>query len=63
MKEAEKIDPKAQENQSRRIGLQDKLRQDVEVAKEDHDCLKRARAARFAATGEPSQAPSASEVK
>jgi hypothetical protein len=35
MKEAERIDPKAQENQSRRIGLQDKLREDVEVPKED----------------------------
>ena len=63
MKEQQKIDPKAQENQSRRIGLQDKLRQDVKVAKEDHDCLKRAKRARFAATGEPSQAPSASDAK
>lgn len=58
MKEAEKIDPKAQENQSRRIGLQGKLREDVKVAKEDPDCLERARAARFEATGEPSETPS-----
>jgi hypothetical protein len=58
MKEAERIDPKAQENQSRRIGLQDKLRDDVKVAKEDPDCLDRARSARFASTGEPKEAPS-----
>lgn len=58
MKEAERIDPKAQENQSRRIGLQDKLREDVKAPKEDPDCLERARAARFEATGEPKEAPS-----
>jgi len=62
MKET-KIDPKAQENQSRRIGLQDRLREDVKDAKQDNDCLNRARAARFAATGEPSQAPAASDAK
>jgi hypothetical protein len=63
MKQTEKIDPKAQENQSRRIGLQDKLREDVKPPKEDPDCLERARAARFEATGEPSVAPTTSDAK
>ncbi len=53
MKEAEKIDPKAQENQSRRIGLQDRLREDVKDAKHDQKALDAARQARVAATGEP----------
>ncbi len=53
MKEAGKIDPKAQENQSRRIGLQDRLREDVKDAKHDSKAQERARNARFASTGEP----------
>jgi len=63
MKEAEKIDPKAQENQSRRIGLQDRLREDVKDAKHDQKALDAARQARFAATGEPSLAPCYKDVK
>ncbi len=51
------------EVETRRLGLQGRLREDVKDAKQDNDCLKRARAARFAATGEPSQAPSAFAAK
>ena len=52
MKEAGKIDAKAQENESRRIGLQDRLKEKVVDAKEDTKAHDLARNARFAATGE-----------
>jgi hypothetical protein len=57
MKEAGKIDPKAQENQSRRIGLEQKLKEKVVDAKEDKTCHQKAKDALFATTGEPSLAP------
>ena len=56
MKET-KIDPKAQEVETRRIGLQDRLAEKVVDAQEDKSCHDRARKARFAATGEPEVAP------
>lgn len=56
---AGKIDPKAQENQSRRIGLQSRLAEKVVDAKEDHGCQQKALKARFASNGEPSEAPKA----
>jgi hypothetical protein len=62
MKEG-KVDSKAQENQARRIGLQDKLAEKVvQQAKNDQSALDRARATRFSTTGEPSKAPCAEEV-
>lgn len=57
MKEAGKIEPKAVENTTRRIGLQDRLAEKVVDAKEDKSCHQRAKDARFTSTGEPSAAP------
>ena len=59
MKATGKIDPKAQEHESRRIGLQDRLKERVKDAVEDPACVKRAKQQRFDATGEPSEAPTA----
>ena len=46
-----------QELESNRVGLQDRLKEDVKNAKEDKGCLERAKQARFASTGEPTEAP------
>jgi hypothetical protein len=59
MQEQQKIDPKAQENQSRRIGLEDRLREPVKNTQHNQKALDAARNARFTSTGEPSEAPSA----
>jgi hypothetical protein len=56
MKDAPKIDPNAREVQTRRIGLQNRLKEKVVDAKQDPTAHKRARDARFAATGEPRKA-------
>jgi hypothetical protein len=53
-----KVNPKAVENASLRLGLQDRLREDVRGAQENPDCLKSAKADRFGKTGEPEAAPS-----
>ncbi len=63
MKAADKIDPKAQEHESRRIGLQDRLAEKVVDTKHDQKALDAARKGRFDATGEPSQAPCYEDVK
>jgi hypothetical protein len=55
--EADKMDGQALENQTRRIGLQAMLSEKVVDAKEDHSCQQTALKERFAATGEPSEAP------
>jgi hypothetical protein len=55
MKE-EKIDSKSREVETRRIGLQDRLKEAVKDAKQDPTAQKRARDARFASTGEPCEA-------
>jgi hypothetical protein len=52
MKSAGRIDAKAQENESRRIALEGRLKEKVVEAKEDTKAHDRARNARFAATGE-----------
>jgi hypothetical protein len=57
MKQADKIDAKAPENASRRIGLQDRLKEDVKITKHDQGALNAARQRRFDTTGEPSTAP------
>ena len=51
------------EVETRRIGLQDRLKEKVVDAKHDQSALDRARNARFAATGEPSEAPCAADVE
>jgi hypothetical protein len=56
MKEEPKIDPKAREVETRRIGLQDRLMEAVKDAKQDRTAQQRARDARFASTGEPCEA-------
>jgi hypothetical protein len=58
MKPANKVNPKAIENTSLRLGLQDRLREDVRDAQENPGCLKAAKADRFSKTGEPEAAPS-----
>lgn len=52
MKEAEKINPKAQQHESRRIWLQAQLNEKVVEARHDASAQKKARDARFARTGE-----------
>jgi hypothetical protein len=62
MKET-KIDPKSREVETRRIGLESRLKEDVKDAVEDPGCLESARKARFLANGEPEVAPTAADVK
>ena len=53
-----------QEVETRKIGNQARLAEKVvEKTPEDPGCLKRARDARFASTGEPEVAPSAADAK
>jgi hypothetical protein len=52
MKPAGKIDTKSQEVESRRIGLENRLKEKVLDAKEDTKAHDRARNARFEASGE-----------
>jgi hypothetical protein len=56
MKEETKIDPKSREVETRRIGLENRLKEKVVDAKHDPTAQKRARDARFASTGEPCEA-------
>ena len=54
MKNETQIDPKAREVETRRIGTQNRLKERVADVRENAAC-KRARDARFAATGEPTR--------
>ena len=51
------IDPKAQENESRRIGLQQKLAEPVRKAVLDKSCQSAALKSRTNSNGEPLAAP------
>jgi hypothetical protein len=51
------IDPKAQENESRRIGHEAHTKEVVVDAKEDRSCHQKAKNDLFDRTGEPANAP------